>query len=179
MVLLLGGLISSLFSAELKHLSPVNLRLWCQLLPLSSCLSSDASALECLVLVDRAVSTSNLATCVCSDLKGWSPAHTFRSSLTYVFPLHPDSCAQARRSRSFPAWFLTRNAGVHREYWLTSDDTVLHQCHTRLLGGGFYFGCFSMPVKSQTNVFDLVSWCITRWDQCLHRFTPWKLQSIT
>lgn len=48
---------------------------------------ADASTMECCVLVYRAVSTSNLATCVCSDLNGWSPAHTFRSSRTWVFPL--------------------------------------------------------------------------------------------
>lgn len=47
---------------------------------------ADASTMECCVLVYRAVSTSNLATCVCSDLNSWSPAHTFRSSRTWVFP---------------------------------------------------------------------------------------------
>lgn len=67
---------------------------------------------------------------VCSDLKGWSLAHTIRSSLTYVFPLHSDSWTRTRCSRSFPLWFLTRSAGVQREYWMTSDDTVVSQCNS-------------------------------------------------
>lgn len=37
-------------------------------------------------------------------------------------------------SRPFPVWFLHRNAGVHREFRLTSDDTTLIQCPS--WGGG-------------------------------------------
>lgn len=78
-------------------------------------INSGLSTLECLVLAYHAGSISYL--CLLT-----------RTYLQVLSNISPDSCTQARRSRSFPLWSFPGIAGVQKDRVLTSDATTVNQC---------------------------------------------------